>query len=76
VGLLAVLVGYPLGFGPACWVVDKSPPLIDNGICKLYRPLAELAIRQDSPLGRTLWWWSKCFRDNGAFVFYIRHVHT
>ncbi len=74
VALVAVLVGYPLGFGPACWLAgsDRLPTVIDQTICHIYGPLADCAIRRKDPIGRALWWWSEFGCKRGAYGFYIR----
>ena len=71
-----MLVGYPLSFGPACWIVDKLPPSIDEGVCRLYGPLSGHAVWREHAIGRALWWWPTCFRSDGAAVFYIRDLST
>ena len=40
VALVAVLVGYPLSFGPACWLIDLHRDLIPPGCNNLppHRP--------------------------------------
>jgi hypothetical protein len=45
VALIAVLVGYPLSFGPACWITSRS---MTNGdwISRAYAP--------------TIWAWNNC----------------
>lgn len=70
--VVVALLAYPLSFGPACWICDKVPESIDEEICRLYWPLAEVAIRRDNPIGRALWWWAERFRSGGPLVFYVR----
>jgi hypothetical protein len=45
VSLVAVVVGYPLSFGPACWIVPRlwarglMPQLVADALWKFYAPL-------------------------------------
>jgi hypothetical protein len=36
--VVAVLVAYPLGFGPACWLVENGE-LAARPVARLYRPI-------------------------------------
>ncbi len=76
VALVAALVAYPLTFGPACWLCgrDPIPPAVDQAIAYVYGPLADRAILGKNSIDKVLWRWSKCFRGNGAFAFYVRGV--
>ena len=38
VALVAVLVGYPLSFGPACWLADDYSPHGFHPVAYAYRP--------------------------------------
>jgi hypothetical protein len=58
--LRAALVGYPLRFGPAVWLVahDRLPPRATSIV---FRPLLTEARREfvsDLPVGRPLLWWA------------------
>jgi hypothetical protein len=48
VALVVVLVGYPLSFGPACWLADGGM-IPRELICQTYRPLA-IFLRNHCPL--------------------------
>jgi len=39
VGLVVVLVGYPLNFGPACWISSRVQPS-GEAVSLFYRPVA------------------------------------
>ena len=52
VGLVVVLVGYPLSFGPACWLVSWEI-LPDWGIGAIYRPLYYHFAEQEAAFART-----------------------
>jgi hypothetical protein len=39
VALVAVLVGYPLSFGPACWISSRANAG-ETGVSIVYRPVA------------------------------------
>ena len=70
VGLVVVLVGYPLSFGPACWMVDRR--LIPHDVTKFaYVPLMRVVQRcpistqvafiertqmTSTKLGMDFWW--------------------
>jgi len=45
VTLVVVLVGYPLSFGPACWVRSHVPYYESRPILKIYWPLSSLVLR-------------------------------
>jgi hypothetical protein len=44
VALVAVLVGYPLSFGPACWLTDRDY-LPERLFKEIYRPMATCFVR-------------------------------
>jgi hypothetical protein len=60
VALVAVLVGYPLSFGPACWLIEDhylSPGLV----ARIYRPLLQVVKREQAlpeSMPRTLTSWA------------------
>jgi hypothetical protein len=53
VGLVVVLVGYPLSFGPAYWLVDRRLLPIQP-VVKAYRPLGRISTSIGIP--GLLWW--------------------
>jgi hypothetical protein len=75
--LAALLVGYPLSFGPACWLTSQelgfltSPPPQDRlpRAMIVYWPLGRLALSQ-SPLRKPVQWWMALGlrRGNAAVV--------
>lgn len=53
VTLVAVLVGYPLSFGPACWAMDRIGTRSDLAEV-IYRPLLLLAVHGPTFISRLL----------------------
>jgi hypothetical protein len=43
VGLVVVLVGYPLSFGPACWIVGRTETSIVKYAEIMYWPILRIA---------------------------------
>lgn len=52
--LVVVLVGYPLSFGPACWLVNQGNARIEV-VCRVYRPFVRVAATENR-MGRFLKW--------------------
>ena len=51
VALVAVLVAYPLSFGPACWLVDWG--FLNSKFMSItYRPIFMIVLRAPSPVAR------------------------
>jgi len=63
--VVVVLVGYPLSFGPACWV-NHATGIGTSTIPIVYRPIVRLAGRQ--------WNYPKFYRTrwNSIIVWYAR----
>jgi hypothetical protein len=40
--VVAVLLAYPLSFGPACWICGGPAQPINGNFCAFYRPLLKL----------------------------------
>jgi len=63
--LVAVLVGYPLSFGPVIWLGQREwiPEAVAEGLSWIYMPLAwlidvdEVAGEELTPVGRALIWY-------------------
>jgi hypothetical protein len=56
--LVTVLVGYPLSFGPACWICDRMT--IDTRIIGIaYRPILLAWEHSPEEVGAFLDWYSK-----------------
>jgi hypothetical protein len=51
--LVVMLVGYPLSFGPVCWIVSRIDSCSSTVLC-LYRPLDWLALESPSSVGKLL----------------------
>jgi hypothetical protein len=61
VALVAVLVGYPLSFGPACWITSRASAGAQM-VAGVYRPLIWACWRHGGvrkPLGATLDWYAR-----------------
>jgi len=43
-------VGYPLSFGPACWVVSRAG-IYDNRLSTIYRPVVSCLSHKPGPCG-------------------------
>ena len=56
VGVMA-LVGYPLSFGPACWIASRNHEE-HNSLLAAYRPLIWCELNGPAPLSRSIWWWT------------------
>src|ERR1700693_5218805 len=74
VALVAVLVGYPLSFGPACWLTSQSADGdYTSRDCAwgmiAYWPLGRIAL-STSPVGTAMKWWMSIGlrRGNAALV--------
>src|SRR5690349_3405487 len=53
--LVVVLVGYPLTFGPACWLVDRGNARIEV-VARVYRPFVRAAAAENG-IGHFLKWY-------------------
>jgi hypothetical protein len=61
--VVAVLVGYPLTFGPACWLVAHDfLPLRATWL--VFRPVTLFATHGPYPVKYTLFWWARCFEPS------------
>jgi|SRR5579863_3080599 len=68
VALVAVLVGYPLSFGPACWWFSRDPPIRPFfGVGPIrkskvapyaYWPVGWLAVRGPRSIRRAIFWYA------------------
>jgi hypothetical protein len=70
VALVAVLVGYPLSFGPACWWFSDSElngGVVVNIVPHVYWPTGWLAENGPEPLSRAINWY-------GTLWIYWVHV--
>jgi hypothetical protein len=61
VALLAVLVGYPLGYGPAIWLVNQRwcPGLVVSGYLVIYSPFHLLQLYGPQPVHDALDWYAR-----------------
>src|SRR5690349_5417611 len=56
VALVAVLVGYPLSFGPACWLASHTR-IGREMVAAAYQPLIRWWAYGPKPISRSLEWW-------------------
>ena len=68
VGLVVVLVGYPLSFGPACWWYSSADPEVyeiagsDSALHYaplIYSPIGWVAEFGPDPLGDAIFWYAQ-----------------
>jgi hypothetical protein len=78
--LVAVLVGYPLSFGPACWAVHKGV-MSERILTTLYRPLVSEALHGVDPkspdatkTGAALLWWADTCGGMDAVLKALLHI--
>jgi hypothetical protein len=57
VALVVVLVGYPLSFGPVCWLSSRSEIGPDN-VSAIYQPMLHLSFCGPSLVRRSLCWYA------------------
>jgi len=75
VGLVVVLVGYPLSIGPACWLVGENETAMD-AILNVYYPILWLVkisrhevrpgLFEQGPADRCVKWYATLGRKDGA----------
>jgi hypothetical protein len=60
VALVAVLVGYPLSFGPAWWLThqDWCPDGVYFAYLDIYRPLRRLRVDGPYPIHEVISWYA------------------
>ncbi len=59
VALVGVMVGYPLSFGPACWITSRTNTGA-SAIPVLYRPLTwAMSPYSDTTINRVSTWYAK-----------------
>jgi hypothetical protein len=77
VGLVVVLVAYPLSFGPMCWL--NSQPVTTKKLRRpplamiIYLPLCELA-SSNTVMGHALMWWVHFGLERGRCTMLPRSV--
>ena len=63
-------VGYPLSFGPACWLAINGaiPPHFRQPLYRLYEPLVNHALDGEFWTARALWWWGGAGCDGNGVL--------
>ena len=70
VALIAVLVGYPLSFGPACWIASRSGTAV-SVVNSAYQPILRLAFGGPSLIQRGTLGYAQLLADVGWTVGYV-----
>jgi hypothetical protein len=70
VTLVAVLVGYPLSFGPACWISSRSGIGV-SVVNSAYPPMLGLAFDGPDVIQRGTLWYGQLLADGGWTVAYV-----
>jgi hypothetical protein len=70
VALVAVLVGYPLSFGPACWISSRSGIGV-SVVNSAYQPMLGLAFNGPDVIQRGTLWYGKLMADGRWTVVYV-----
>ena len=71
VALVAVLAGYPLSFGPACWISSRSGTGV-SVVNSAYQPMLGLAFDGPDVIRRGTLWYVQLLADGGWTVAYVR----
>jgi hypothetical protein len=64
VALVVVLVGYPVSFGPACWIAERNWTYVPIAIC-VYGPLVQIAYNGPVWVKGPLRWWASVGTSEG-----------
>lgn len=76
---LAVVLAYPVSFGPACWFARPTDKIVYHGLCgadgftylrkvsTLYWPIGWIALKSDGRVGRAIRWYAT-LRDEMILV--------
>ena len=70
VALVAVLLGYPLSFGPACWISSRSGTGV-SVVNSAYQPMLGLAFDGPGVIQRGTLWYGQLLADGGWTVAYV-----
>jgi len=66
--VVAVLVAYPLSFGPACWIVSRTNSDRSSAFQAAYRPLGWIVYSDDPVAARFLNAWAQVGLQKGSTV--------
>jgi hypothetical protein len=73
VALVVVLVGYPLSFGPACWLMYREMLTPEDVYCA-YRPVISAAWSGPSAVRRAVFSYAKWCGGDDAGLVLARHL--
>jgi hypothetical protein len=63
--VVAVLMVYPLSFGPVCRL-SEGGHIKGRTVWIAYRPILWMAYRAPSPISGVIWWWTGLFRADSS----------
>jgi hypothetical protein len=69
VALVVVLVGYPLSFGPACWIAGRTDGrrgLVQ--VIRFYPHITSAAFQGPKPVANSLKWWAAIGARGGTLA--------
>ena len=67
VSLVVALVGYPLSFGPACWMASRDM-IQEHSVVEIYKPLVYASVFDPTGI---LARWADVGTPNGGMIFYL-----
>ena len=68
--MVAVLAGYPLSFGPACWISSRSGTGV-SVVNSAYQPMLGLAFDGPDVIQRGTLWYGQLLADGRWTVAYV-----
>jgi hypothetical protein len=68
--VIALLIGYPLSFGPACWISSRSGTGV-SVVNSAYQPMLGLAFGGPDVIQRGTLWYGQLLADGGWTVAYV-----
>jgi hypothetical protein len=71
--LVVVLVGYPLSFGPACWLMRRDF-LSTQSAMFMYRPIVENSGKLPFPAYRAIEWFAGYSPERISTLMYLRLI--
>jgi hypothetical protein len=81
VALTVVLLGYPLSFGPACWIIDRweHGDINRNSVrftAKVYAPFVQMAYEGPQWISGPIFWWTSIGAKDPEFPWtLVMYMH-